>query len=460
MQSSSLEGNLLNLAPSGTASNTAAAPEPSVRTHIIDRLADWGALVGSLSVLLLLVAGWSRVGRLSAGGDLLWFIALLVAVAVAAAALVFRLVISPIVGQQLRGLADVAEAIAAGDLTRAPEAASAGGQLGRLGRAMVEMTVTLRQMAALIRENASATSTRATEITASTEHMAEAASGIAETASTLSDEAAAMAETIRLLNADAARLATLAGNVAGGASEGLARNDRLKSLASENAGILDESARRLDELAIDVQEGAKATEALATASDEIRAFVALVQKIARQSKLLALNAAMEAARAGEHGEGFTVVANEVRRLAQSTAEAAEQTDQLMKSLIAQMETAGATGVRARSAVEAVRGATARGRQAFAQVERAVGDGDQWVGTMSHSASAGQTLAGELTTKLTSLAQGTQAFADSMQDVAAASEEQSASTQEIAAAANSLVKAADGVTQSARRFKTEDGSGKV
>lgn len=444
----------MNLVPSRTASNTADAPEPPVREHVIDRLADVAALVGALALLLLVVLGWASIGRLSATGDLVWFIALLVAVAVASSALVFRLVISPMVGRQLSGLADVAEAIAAGNLTRRPEAASAGGQLGRLGRAMVEMSGTLRTLAALIRDNSSTTATRASEITASTEHMAEAASGMAETASTLSDEAATMAETIRLLNADASRLAALAGNVSSGASDGLSRNERLKALATENAGILDESARRLDELAIDVQEGANATEALSTASDEIRAFVALVQKIARQSKLLALNAAMEAARAGEHGEGFTVVANEVRRLAQSTAEAAERTDQLMKTLIGQMEVAGATGVRAKGAVDAVRGATARGRQAFAQVERAVGEGEQWVSTMANSASAGQALASEITAKLTSLAQGTQAFADSMQDVAAASQEQSASTEEIAAAANSLVKAADSVTKSAQRFKTD------
>lgn len=426
-----------------------------MRTHIIDRLADLGALLGSLAVVALLALGSANVGALKASGGLIWFVALLLAVAIAASALVFRLIISPIVGNQLRGLADVAEAIAAGDLTRSPEAASAGGQLGRLGRAMVEMTATLRNLAALIRENAAATSTRATEITASTEHMAQAASGIAETASTLSDEAGVMAETIRTLNTDASRLSSLAGSVAEGAASGLARNERLKTLALENAGLLDESARRLDELAVDVQDGAKATEALATASDEIRSFVALVQKIARQSKLLALNAAMEAARAGEHGEGFTVVANEVRRLAQGTAEAAEKTDQLMKSLIAQMETAGSTGVRARSAVEAVRGATSRGRQAFSQVERAVADAEAWVSTMASSASAGQSLAGEIVSKLGSLSGGTQAFADSMQDVAAASEEQSASTQEIAAAANSLVHAADRVAGAAQRFKTED-----
>ncbi len=446
----------MNLAAPGTASNTAApaAETPRVREHIIDRLADWAAVLGSVAVVALIGLGWENLQDAAATGRLGWLLALLLAVAVASTALVFRLVISPMVGNELRGLADVAEAIAAGDLTQTPAAVSAGGQLGRLGRAMGEMTATLRQLATMIRENAAATSTGASEITASTEHMAQAASGIAETASTLSHEAAQMAETIRALNADAARLSTLAAGVSAGASDGVSRNERLKLLATENAGILDESARRLDELALDVQEGARATEALAQASDEIRAFVALVQKIARQSKLLALNAAMEAARAGEHGEGFTVVANEVRRLAQSTAEAAEKTDQLMKALIAQMETAGATGVRARGTVEAVRGATGRSRQAFAQVERAVGEGEQWVAAMASSAGAGQALAREITEKLGSLSQGTQAFADSMQDVAAASEEQSASTQEIAAAANGLVQAAERVAGTVQRLKTE------
>jgi methyl-accepting chemotaxis protein len=447
-----MEGILPNLAPAAVPTNTPDADRP-VRTHIIDRISTWAALLGGIAVAAVLLFGWPILADLSAAGHLPWLVTLALAVAVAASALVFRLLISPVVGNQIRGLADVAESIAGGDLTQVPAAAEEGGQLGRLGRAMVEMTDTLRRLASLIRENASTTATRATEITASSEHMAQAASGIAETASTLSLEAATMADTIRLLTQDAGRLSTLAGSVSAGAADGVARNQRLKALATENAEILDESAHRLDDLARDVQEGARATEALSTASDEIRSFVALVQKIARQSKLLALNAAMEAARAGEHGEGFTVVANEVRRLAQSTSEAAERTDALMKELIAQMETANASGTRSRAAVEAVRGATARGRQAFTQVERAVGEGDQWVSAMATSAGAGQALADEITAKLDSLTQGTQAFANSMQDVAAASEEQSASTEEIAAAANALVAAADRVSGTAATFRT-------
>src|SRR5262249_10309279 len=77
---------------------------------------------------------------------------------------------------------------------------------------------------------------------------------------------------------------------------------------------------------------------------EIRAFVMLVRKIARQSKLLALNAAMEAARVGEAGEGFAVVAGEVRRLARSAADAAERTDVLVAETVRR-----ATSVKASSA---------------------------------------------------------------------------------------------------------------
>lgn len=447
-----MEGNLTNLAAPDPGTKTNVAPK-RVRTHIIDRLTTWAAIIGGIGLASLLIFGRDQIATLVADGYVPLLVGLGLSVAVAASALVFRLLISPVVGEQLRGLADVAEAIAAGDLTQRPAAAAAGGQLGRLARAMVEMTDTLGRLARLIRENAAETAQRSTEITASTEHMAQAASGIAETASSLSHQSSTMADTIRLLAVDANRLTSLSAAVSTGAAEGIARNQRLKALATENHELLNESSQRLDALNADVQETARAAESLATASDQIRGFVALVQKIARQSKLLALNAAMEASRAGEHGEGFTVVANEVRRLARGTSEAAEHTDQLMKGLIAQMETARTSSARSLATVDSVRGATSRGRQAFTQVERAVGEADQWAGTMAFSAAAGNNFAVEITQKLGSLSDGTQAFANSMQDVAAASEEQSASTEEIAAAANALGTAAARVAGTAASFKT-------
>lgn len=446
-----MEGNLSNLAAPGSGTRLGDAPE-EVRTHIIDRAASGVAIGAGVLFLALILLNLDRIGALWTGGQFWFVLALALALTTAVTAGFFRWVISPIVGDQLRGLADVAEAIAAGDLSQTPDAAGQGGQLGRLARAMVTMTAELRRLAELIRSNAAETVHRSTEITGGTEHMAQAASGMAETASGLSLQSSEMADTIRLLALDANRLTTLASSVAAGAADGIARNQRLKSLATENHELLDESARRLEALASDVQESARTTESLAAASDQIQGFVTLVQKIARQSKLLALNAAMEAARAGEQGEGFTVVANEVRRLAQTSAEAAEHTAKLIEELVAQMETARQSSARSLTTVEAVRGATARGRQAFTQVELAVDEADQWAGSMASTAAAGNALAAEITTKLATLSSGTQAFANAMQDVAAASQEQSASTQEIAAAANALVAAADRVSGAAGTLK--------
>lgn len=455
MLSYHVDGNLSNLAVPVAGTNTrrrsARVAAQGARRHALDRLANWTAILGATLFALLVILGWSRLaGLLEAGGGWL-LLGIAISVATTASALVVRFYISPRVDRELGELVEVAEAIASGDLVRRPVSTSQGGQIGRLARAMVLMSHELGELSTLMDVNATETVRRSTEITGGTEHMAQAASAIAETASTLSLQATEMADTIRLLSLDAGRLNTLASNVSAGAADGIERNQRLKALASESHELLDESARRLDALVADVQASARATELLATASDEIRGFVALVQKIARQSKLLALNAAMEAARAGEQGEGFTVVANEVRRLAQSAAQAAERTDQLMQELIAQMESARETSSRSLTAVETVRTATAHGRQTFTQVEVAVDAADQWAGTMASSAAAGNALAREITQKLDSLSAGTTNFAIAMHDVAAASQEQSASTQEIAAAANALVAAADQVSGAAAAF---------
>ena len=81
-----------------------------------------------------------------------------------------------------------------------------------------------------------------------------------------------------------------------------------------------------------MQAGAKKMKSLGDRSMEITGIVDTISRISEQTNMLALNAAIEAARAGEHGRGFSVVAEEVRKLAERTASATQEIDKLVKAI--------------------------------------------------------------------------------------------------------------------------------
>jgi methyl-accepting chemotaxis protein len=354
-------------------------------------------------------------------------------------------------------LAEAAEAVAAGDFSVQLRRVSANDEIGRLGRGMAAMIVELRRLAGAIADAASGTSRMSHEITAGAEEMAAAAGEMAHTASELSVQASGMAGTIGTLATSAGELKGLATALDEGAHQGVVRNTVLRTLSAENRAGLDASAASLGTLAADVNANAAAVEALGEASHEIRSFVTLVRKLARQSKLLALNAAMEAARAGEHGEGFAVVASEVRRLAAMSSEAAERTDTIVRGVLNGIDQSRESAKRAVGTAEEVREATARASASFVEIERAVADAEAWTSSVEQTSAATNRLIAEMTERLDSLAAGTESFAAAMEQVAASSQEQSASTQEIAAAAGSLSTAAERLARLVANLKLGDGS---
>lgn len=338
-------------------------------------------------------------------------------------------------------LAAAAEAVAAGDFSVKVRHVSTDDEIGRTARAVAAMIVELRRLAQAIVLSTRETNAMSSEITAGSEEMAATAGEIANTASDLSAQATQMAETIGSLATSAGSLRNLAAELETGAAEGVTRNVALRTLATENRAGLDASASSLGTLGEDVHASAQAIEALAEASTEIRSFVTLVRKLARQSKLLALNAAMEAARAGEQGEGFAVVASEVRRLSSMSSDAAERTEAVVNNVLNRIDASRSSAGRAVAMADEVRIANSRASASFAEIERAVADADAWTSSVQQTSSATRELMTAMTSRLDDLTGGTESFAAAMEEVAASSEEQSAATQEIAGAANTLVIAA-------------------
>jgi methyl-accepting chemotaxis protein len=349
-------------------------------------------------------------------------------------------------------LAAISESVASGDLASPFVPSTAPTEIGRLSRATSAVMVTLRRLAGTMRGSARDVTTLSGQITAASENMAAAAQQTAATSSALSQESKEMAQTIHEIAADAAKLEQVSSSLRGRAQEGLRRERRLRSLAQENRARLDESSKGLEALTFDANASAESIEALATAVDEIRAFLTLVQKISRQSKLLALNAAMEAARAGEQGEGFGVVADEVRRLAADSAEAAERTDLLARAMAERVNRSRESAARTLSTIRMVNDATHHGRQSFLQVEQGVIDAEKWSAAIETAVEESSRLVVDMTRRLDNLALGTQGFASAVHQVAAATDEQSGNIDQIAAAANSLSTVARKAVQLAGTFR--------
>jgi methyl-accepting chemotaxis protein len=110
---------------------------------------------------------------------------------------------------------------------------------------------------------------------------------------------------------------------------------RTQESAFSGAEMVQKIAEEMETLRANVQAGAKKIKSLGDRSMEITGIVGTIAKISEQTNMLALNAAIEAARAGEHGRGFSVVAEEVRKLAERTSMATQDIRNLITSIQAE-----------------------------------------------------------------------------------------------------------------------------
>ena len=262
-------------------------------------------------------------------------------------------------------------------------------------------------------------------------NLSSAAAQVAESSNEQSDATASMAAAIEQMSVSIDHVA--------------AEANQTKQVAEE-AGELSQNSTKIVNLAMQemqsiVDATARSTNVvneLGHESEKISSVVQVIKEIADQTNLLALNAAIEAARAGEHGRGFSIVADEVRRLAERTGESTQAISAMIEKILNETQ----------NAIQSIDEGSNRANAGLTMNSQVSGSIEQMQSASQRVVSAAR----EISCALAEQTNTNQVVAEKVEKIAQMTEENGAAVNAISAAAQQLKLIADKQRSYAARFK--------
>jgi methyl-accepting chemotaxis protein len=355
------------------------------------------------------------------------------------------------IAKPIEQLAATIEIVSTGNLTVAIDVDSKD-EVGFLANSMKAMILSLGLLVRKIALTSEQVAAAAEELTANAENSAQANTQVAATIDEVAQGSKkqanavdATALVVEQISAGIQRIAANANTVSGMAektSNAANQGDKAVHAAMDQMKIIEKS----------VTSSAQVVTQLGERSIEIGQIVDTISGIAGQTNLLALNAAIEAARAGEQGRGFTVVAEEVRKLAEQSQEAAKRIASLISEI--QLETSNAVAAMNNGTHEVKVGADVvnNAGKAFQEIASLVGEVSCQVREISAAIQQMASGSQQIVTSVRDIGRISTDAAGQTQAVSFATGEQSASMEEIAVSSQALARMAEELQDAVRKFR--------
>lgn len=362
--------------------------------------------------------------------------------------LIARSIIRPI-NSMTDSLKEIAEG--EGDLTKEIPVTTKD-ELGVMGKAFNQMLGQLRSLIREVSSSAEQVAAASEQLTASSEETTHATEKISTTVQEVANGSEQQIQSLQETATTVQRVTAIVEGMTSHTNQATHTATIASEQASGGAKAIQNMTLQMGEISQTVSNLSHDVIHLGERSNEIRQIVDTITAIAEQTNLLALNAAIEAARAGEHGRGFTIVSEEVRKLAEQSAESAKQISHLISAI--QQETAqtvhsmNATTNKVTAGMELVEVAGT----SFESIQKSIAETATKMQEVTKSFNVMNTSTEQMARQTSILEQITEQTDQGTQEMASATEEQLAAMEEIAASSASLSDMAENLQTLVRKFK--------
>ncbi|MGG0774335.1 methyl-accepting chemotaxis protein [Bacillus rugosus] len=380
-----------------------------------------------------------------------------IALIVLAAAIIIGIIVMTLIIRSittpLKQLVGSSKRISEGDLTETIDIRSKD-ELGELGKSFNNMASSLRSLIHTIQDSVDNVAASSEELTASaaqtskaTEHITLAIEQFSNGNEKQNENIETAAEHIYQMNDGLTNMAQ--------ASEVITDSSvQSTEIASEGGKLVHQTVGQMNVIDKSVKEAEQVVRGLETKSKDITNILRVINGIADQTNLLALNAAIEAARAGEYGRGFSVVAEEVRKLAVQSADSAKEIEGLIIEIVKEINTSLGMFQSVNQEVQTGLDITDKTEISFKRISEMT---NQIAGELQNMSATVQQLSAsseEVSGASEHIASISKESSAHIQDIAASAEEQLASMEEISSSAETLSSMAEELRDMTKRFKIE------